>query len=64
MFKYYFEQVNNVEVWPIVALIIFITFFIGLLIWVAKVDKKYINEMSQLPIDDDAKKNNNRFDYV
>ena len=64
MFKYYFEQINNVAIWPVISLIIFITFFIGLLIWVFKADKKYINEMSNLPIGDDAKKNDNRFDYV
>lgn len=58
MFKHYFEQVNNVEIWPIISLIIFITFFIGLLIWVVKVDKKYINDMSNLPMED-AEKNKN-----
>ena len=64
MFKYYFEQVNNVEVWPIISLIIFITFFIGLLVWVVKVDKKYIQDMSNLPVEEDAKNNKNQFDYV
>jgi len=63
MFKYYFEQVNNVEIWPIISLIIFITFFLGLLIWVVKVDKKYINEMSNLPMEEDEN-NKNQFDYV
>jgi len=64
MFKHYFEQVNNVEIWPIISLIIFITFFIGLLVWVAFVDKKYIKEMSNLPMEEDVDKNNNQFDYV
>ncbi|MDH5368265.1 MAG: cytochrome C oxidase Cbb3 [Cyclobacteriaceae bacterium] len=64
MFKYYFEQVNNVEVWPIISLIIFITFFIGLLVWVVKVDKKYIQDMSNLPVEEDAENNKNQFDYV
>ena len=63
MFKHYFEQVNNVEIWPIISLIIFVTFFIGLLIWVMKVDKKYIEEMSDMPIDD-TEENDKQFDYV
>ena len=63
MFKYYFEQVNNVEIWPIMSLIIFICFFIGLLIWVVMVDKKYIQEMSNMPMND-TDKNDNQFDHV
>ncbi len=52
MFKYYFEQVHNVEIWPIISLSIFIIFFIGLLIWVYTADKSYINKMKNLPIDE------------
>ncbi len=51
MFKYYFEQVEGVAIWPIISLTIFFTFFIGLLWWVMKVDKSYIDEMKNLPID-------------
>ncbi len=51
MFKYYFEQVHNVEIWPIISLTIFMLFFAGLLIWVFKADKNYINKMKNLPID-------------
>lgn len=63
MFKYYFEQVNNVEIWPIMSLIIFVSFFIGLLIWVMKADKKYIQAMSNMPLND-TDENDNQFDYV
>lgn len=51
MFKYYFEQISGVEIWPIISLSIFFTFFLGLLWWVFKgVDKSYIDEMRNLPI--------------
>lgn len=51
MFKYYFEQVNGVEIWPIISLTIFFVFFVGLLWWVYKgVDNTYIDEMKNLPI--------------
>lgn len=53
MFKYYFEQIHNVEVWPIISLSIFFIFFLGLLIWVFKTDKNYILKMSNLPLDED-----------
>ena len=61
MFKHYFEQIQGIEIWPIISLTIFLTFFIGLLIWVWKVDKGYINEMENMPIDNklnDSKCNN------
>ena len=64
MFKHYFQQVENVAVWPIVSLIIFVTFFIGLLIWVLRVDKKYIQDMSNLPMDEEAKQKRTSLDYV
>ena len=51
MFKYYFEQIQGIEIWPIISLTIFFTFFIGLIWWVVKVDKSYIKEMKQLPLE-------------
>ncbi len=52
MFKHYFEQIDKVEIWPIISLIIFFIFFLCLIIWVVTADKKYIQDMSQLPMDD------------
>lgn len=56
MFKHYFEQIENVAIWPIISLSIFFLFFIVLVIWVIRVDKKYINEMKQLPFKEKADK--------
>ena len=64
MFKHYFDQVSNIAIWPIISLVIFVTFFVGLLIWVAVADKKYISDMSHLPLDDAAENNKKEFDYV
>ncbi len=52
MFKHYFEQIEQVEIWPIISLSIFFIFFVCLIIYVLTVDKKYISEVSQLPMDD------------
>ena len=54
MFKHYFEQIQNVEIWPIISLIIFFVFFTGTIFWVLFLDKKYIEKMKSLPFDDDA----------
>jgi len=51
MFKHYFEQIQNVEVGPLISLVIFFLFFLGLLIWTLKTDKRYFYRMSQLPIE-------------
>lgn len=53
MFKNYFEQIQNVSIWPIISLIIFLSFFIGLILWLIKVDKGYIQKMKNMPLDDD-----------
>ena len=52
-YSHYFEGIDNVEVWPIFSLIIFVIFFIVLLYGVLKMDKKYITEMENMPLDKD-----------
>lgn len=53
MFKDVLQSIEGVEIYTIIAMIIFILFFIGMIIWLFKVDKKYINEMSELPLDNE-----------
>jgi len=57
MFKEVLQSIEGVEVYTIVSMIIFILFFIGMTIWLLKVDKKYIKDMSELPL----KENENEF---
>lgn len=54
MFKHYFELIENVSVWPMVSLSIFLGFFLILIIWLFKVDKGYITKMKNLPLDDES----------
>ena len=56
-FSRYFEGIENVEVWPIISLIIFVIFFIVLLYGVFKMDKKYITKMGNMPLDKDNDSN-------
>lgn len=53
MFKHYFEQVENVEIWPIISLAIFFGFFISLLLWVFTANKKYIKRMKNMPLENE-----------
>lgn len=45
------SAIENVEIFPIISFLIFFTFFIGLLIYVIRQDKKTIREISALPLE-------------
>ena len=53
MFKEVLQSIEGVEFYTIVSMIIFILFFIGMTIWLFKVDKKYIKTMSELPLNEE-----------
>ena len=53
MFKYYFERIDGVEIYPIISFGIFFIFFLTLLIWVVLVNKKYIQKMKNLPLENE-----------
>jgi len=57
MFKEVLQSIEGVEFYSIVSMVIFILFFVGMTIWLFKVDKKYIKTMSELPLEED----NNEF---
>lgn len=50
--KHNMETIAGVEIYPIITLIIFFTFFIGLGIWVFGYKKEKIKELSQIPLND------------
>lgn len=45
------ETIVGIEVFPLISLVIFFVFFVGLFIYVALADKKQINEISRIPLD-------------
>jgi len=47
------EQINGVEIYPIISLIIFFTFFVLVGYLVLTTPKSVIEEMSNLPLDED-----------
>jgi cytochrome c oxidase cbb3-type subunit 4 len=54
MFKHYFEQVQNVEIWPIISLIIFLVFFTFTLVRILFMDKKHVERMKGMPLEEDT----------
>jgi len=58
MFKHYFELVENIQVGPILALIMFFSFFLGMAVWIYYLDNKFIDKMKNLPLEDGLTKSN------
>jgi cytochrome c oxidase cbb3-type subunit 4 len=57
MYKNILQNIDNIAIWPTISFVIFFSFFAVLLWWVVKVDKKYVDEMGQIPLSDGNEKN-------
>lgn len=51
--KHSMENIAGVEVFPLVSLGIFFTFFLILGLYVWRTDKRFFNQMSELPLEND-----------
>ncbi|AUC86223.1 CcoQ/FixQ family Cbb3-type cytochrome c oxidase assembly chaperone [Polaribacter sp. ALD11] len=49
--KNYMESIIGIEIYPLISLLIFFTFFVALFWWVFTAKKEYINKVSQMPLD-------------
>lgn len=52
MYKNVLQSIDNIALWPVISFIIFFVFFIVLLLWVFMADKKFIDYMRSMPMDD------------
>ncbi len=50
--KHNMETIAGVAIYPILSLLIFFLFFVGLSLWVISYKKEKIEEMSQIPLND------------
>ena len=53
MFSRYLSSIEGISVFAIIGLIIFFGVFAVMILWVAKLDKKYIARMGNLPLDEE-----------
>lgn len=49
--KHHMETIAGIEVFPLISLIIFFVFFLGLFIYVLRSNGKKIDEISRIPLD-------------
>ena len=50
--KHNMETIAGVAMYPILSLLIFFLFFVGLALWVFSYKKEKIDELSQIPLND------------
>ena len=55
--RHHFDTITGVEIYPIISLILLFVVFITMLFLVFKLPKKSIEELSNLPLDNDIKNN-------
>ena len=49
--KHHLETITGIEIYPLISLCIFFAFFIGLLVYVWKMNRNYVQAMKNLPLD-------------
>ena len=49
----YLESIAGISVYPMVSLLMLFTFFIGASLWAFKADKKMVDHISRIPLDND-----------
>ncbi len=50
-FIHYLEKISGVSIYPLLSFTIFGLFFLVMLIWVLRTDKKKFQEISRIPLD-------------
>ncbi|MDR7370635.1 CcoQ/FixQ family Cbb3-type cytochrome c oxidase assembly chaperone [Flavobacterium aquidurense] len=51
--KHNMENISGIEIYPILSLLIFFFFFVGLGFWVFSYKKDKIKEMSEIPLEEE-----------
>lgn len=51
MYKQVLQNIAGIDIYPVISLLIFFTFFMGLVVWMFKIKKSYLTKMSHLPLE-------------
>ncbi len=57
MIKDILQSIKDVEIYPIISLIVFFLLFIGIVVWLIRMDKEKVNRMRNLPLNNDNNQN-------
>ena len=50
-FSNYLGSIENVSIYPIITIILFMLVFFGAVLWIGTRDKEYVSEMENVPLD-------------
>ena len=50
--KKYAESISGIDIYPNIALAIFLVVFLGMIWFAIRADKQYIHELEQIPLED------------
>ncbi|SHO64142.1 cytochrome C oxidase Cbb3 [Algoriphagus zhangzhouensis] len=53
MYKDVLRSIENIDIYPVVSLLIFVLFFLGVAIWVIRMPKDLVDHMKSLPMEND-----------
>jgi len=51
MYKKVLQTIDNIAIWPVISFVIFFVFFVCLLWWVFTADRKFIEKMKTMPLE-------------
>jgi len=51
--KHHMAEIDGIEIYPIISLLIFFLFFTALFWWVMNSKKEYLDKVSQIPFEED-----------
>ncbi|TVQ10673.1 MAG: hypothetical protein EA364_12010 [Balneolaceae bacterium] len=53
MYKDVLTRMEGIDMFPLIALVIFFTFFVLLITWVVRLNRGYVDSMSNMPLDEE-----------
>ncbi|WP_268036630.1 cbb3-type cytochrome c oxidase subunit 3 [Algoriphagus sp. PAP.12] len=60
MYKDVLRSIENIDIYPVVSLLIFVLFFLGVAIWVIRMPKDFVDHMKSLPMENDDELTNHQ----
>lgn len=52
MYKDVLSRMEGIDLLPLIALVIFFTFFVLLIVWVVRLKRSYVDSMANMPLEE------------
>lgn len=63
MLSEHISRIDGIAIYPIISLIVFSILFAATIVWVLRLDKKYLTRMENLPLDSDFDNNSEEIKF-